>query len=142
MNVISSFDYDSLIDDLLFNEEHLAENCYNEGTEKSSKNSYQQGFQLGFKKGHDIGLEIGFYKGILTAIKKLQISKIIQLTDKQLDDLQKLSFLIEIFPQINDINVNIIEQFNKIKGLYKKFCYNLKTKDLDKNVFIYLKWTN
>lgn len=141
MNINSSSDYDSLIDDLLFNEEHLAENCFIEGTEKSSENSYQHGFQLGFKKGYDIGLELGFYKGILTAINKIQNSKNIELTDKELDDLQKLSFLIETFPQINDTNVNIVEQFNKIKGLYKKFCFNLKAKDIDKKVFIYFKWT-
>lgn len=137
MNANKSFDYDNIIDELLLSENYTAEKYYIEGTEKSSKNAYKEGFTIGFQKGCDIGLEIGFYAGILIGIKKLLKSKIIILSDKELNILQKLSNLIELFPQINDKNVDIIEQYNELKGLYKKFCFNLKIKDLDKRVLIF-----
>lgn len=137
MNVDTSFDYDFIIDGILLSEKHTAEIHYIEGTEKSSENSYKQGFQIGYQKGYNIGLEIGFYAGILNALQKLQHLKIIILTDKELDVFQNLSNIIKSFPQINDTNINIINQYNKIKGLYKKFCFNLKIKNLDKRVLIY-----
>lgn len=137
-----SLDYDSNIDDLLLSENRTAENNYIEGIKKSSENSYQQAFQIGHRKGLNIGFEIGFYTGIVIAIKKLQDSKIIILSDKENFILQKLSNLIELFPKINDKNVNITDQYNKIIGLYKQFYINLKIKDLDKSVFIFSKWNN
>jgi len=142
MNANTSIDYDSIIEDILFSEKRTAEKNYIEGTKKSDENSYHQGFQSGYKKGHDIGLEIGFYYGVLIAINKLQKSKIIILSDKQLNILLKLSNLIETFPQINDKNLNIIEKYNKIKGLYKQFCFNLKIKNLDKSILNFSKWSN
>jgi len=142
MNANKSFDYDNIIDELLMSENHTAEKFYIEGTENSSKNAYKEGFTIGFQKGCDIGLEIGFYAGILIGLKKLLKSKIIILSDKELNILQKLSNLIELFPQINDKNVDIIEQYNELKGLYKKFCFNLKIKNLDKRVLNFSKWNN
>jgi len=142
MNANTSFDYDNIIDELLMSENYTAEKYYIQGTEKSSKNAYKEGFTIGFQKGCDIGLEIGFYAGILIGIEKLLKSKIIILSDKELNILQKLSNLIELFPQTNDKNVDIIEQYNELKGLYKKFCFNLKIKDLDKRVLNFSKWNN
>lgn len=135
MNIETNIDYDSFIDDILSCEERTAETKFIEGTEKSSKNSYEDGFQIGYQKGYSIGLEIGFYDGILTALRNLQESKIILLSDKEHNTLLKLLHLSESFPQINDKNVNIIDQYNEIKGLYKKFCFNLKIKHLDKTIF-------
>lgn len=142
MNSNTSFDYDSIIDDLLLSESRTAENHYIKGTKKSSENSYQQGFQIGYQKGSDIGLEIGFYAGTIIAIEKLQKLNIIILSDKEIYILQKLSKCIDIFPNINDKDVNITDQYNKIKGLYKQFCFNLKIKDLDKSIFNFSKWNN
>lgn len=142
MNANTSFDYDNIIDELLMSENYTAKKYYIEGIENSSKNAYKEGFTIGFQKGYDIGLEIGFYAGILIGIKKLLKSKIIILSDKDLNILQKLSNLIEFFPQINDKNVDIIDQYNELKGLYKKFCFNLKIKDLDKRVLNFSKWNN
>lgn len=142
MNNNTSFDYDSIINDLLLSENRTAKNNYIEGIKKSSENSYQQGFQIGHRKGLDIGLEIGFYAGVIVAINKLQSSKIIILSKKELYILQKLSNLIEIFPKINDKNINITDQYNKINGLYKQFYINLKIKNLDKSVFNFSKWNN
>lgn len=142
MNVNISFNYDSVIDDILLSENHTAEKNYIEGTEKASENSYRQGFEIGFKKGYDIGLEIGFYNGILIAINKLQKLKIIILSDRELYILQKLLKLIEAFPHSNDKNINIVDKYNEVKGLYKKFCFNLKIKDLNKSVLNFSKWSN
>jgi len=142
MNVSSSFDYDNKIDELLMSENYTAEKYYIEGTENSSKNAYKEGFSIGYQKGYDIGLEIGFYAGILIAIKKLLQSKIIILSEKELNILQKLLDLIELFPQINDKNLDIIDQYNELKGLYKKFCFNLKIKNLDKRILNFSKWNN
>lgn len=142
MSVQTSLDYDSIIDDILLSEKHTAKKNFTKGTEKSFENSYQQGFQIGYQKGHDIGLEIGFYSGIITAIEKLQQSQIIIFSDKELNVLLKLSSSIKNFPQTNDKNENIIAQYNEIKGLYKKFCINLKFKDLDKSVFNFSQWNN
>lgn len=142
MSVHSSLDYDSMIDDILLSEKRTAIKNFTEGTEKSFENSFQQGFQIGYQKGHDIGLEIGFYSGIIIAIEKLQQSQIIILSDKELNILHKLSSLIKTFPLTNDKTLNIITQYNEIKGLYKKFCVNLKIKDFDKSVFIFSQWNN
>jgi len=142
MNASTRFDYDSKIDELLMSENYTAERYYIEGTENSSKNAYKEGFSIGYQKGCDIGLEIGFYAGILIAIKKLLQSKIIILSEKELNILQKLLDLIELFPQINDKNIDIIDQYNKLKGLYKKFCFNLKIKNLDKRILNFSKWNN
>lgn len=142
MNASTSFDYDNKIDELLMSENYTAEKYYIEGTENSSKNAYKEGFSIGYQKGCDIGLEIGFYAGILFAIKKLLQSKIIILSEKELNILQKLLDLIELFPQINDKNLDIIHQYNELKGLYKKFCFNLKIKNLDKRIFNFSKWNN
>lgn len=142
MNTNTSFDYDNIIDELLMSENYTAEKYYIEGTENSSKNAYKEGFTIGYQKGCDIGLEIGFYAGILIGIKKLLQSKIIILSEKELNILQKLSNLIELFPQINDKNVDIINQYNELKGLYKKFCFNLKIKNLDKRILNFSKWNN
>lgn len=142
MNGNTSLDYDNIIDEILMSEEYTAEKYYIEGIEKSSENAYKEGFTIGHQKGYDIGLEIGFYAGILVGIKKLYQSKIIILSEKELNILQKLSNFIEIFPQINDKNVNIIDQYNELKGLYKKFCFNLKIKNLDKSVLNFSKWNN
>lgn len=142
MNVNISVDYDSVIDDILLSENHTAEKNYFEGTEKASENSYQQGFEIGFKKAYDIGLEIGFYDGILIAINKLQKLKIIILSDREHNILQKLLNLIEAFPHSNDTNVNIVDKYNEVKGLYRKFCINFKIKDLDKSVLNFSKWSN
>lgn len=140
MNV--SFDYDSVINDILLSENHTAQKNYIEGTEKASENFYQQGFEIGFKKGYDIGLEIGFIDGILIAINKLQKLKIIILSDRELNILQKLLNLIETFPHNNDKNINIVDKYNEVKGMYKKFCFNFKIKDLDKSVLNFSKWNN
>ncbi|XP_025190248.1 protein ORAOV1 homolog [Melanaphis sacchari] len=140
MNDNTSFDYDNIIDEILMTEKHTAKKYYIEGIEKSSENAYNDGFTIGYQKGYDIGLEIGFYAGILVGIKKLHKSKIIILTEKELNILQKLSNFIEIFPQIND--KNIIDQYNELKGLYKKFCFNLKIKNLDKRILNFSKWSN
>lgn len=142
MNGNTSLDYDNIIDEILMSEEYTAEKYYIEGTEKSSENAYKEGFTIGHQKGYDIGLEIGFYAGILVGIKKLYQSKIIILSEKELHILQKLSNFIELFPQINDKNVNIIDQYNELKGLYKKFCFNLKIKNFDKRVLNFSKWNN
>jgi len=142
MNINTNVDYDSIIDHILLSENRTAEKNYIEGTEKSSENSNHEGFQAGYQKGYDIGVEIGFYNGILTALQKLQKAKIIVLSDRELNNLQKLSNLIGLFPQINNKNINIVDQHNEIKGLYKKFCINLKIKDLDKTLFHFSKWNN
>lgn len=142
MNYSTNFDYDSIIDNILLTEKHFAEKHYIEGTEKSAENSYQEGFQTGYKKGYDVGLEIGFYAGILLAINKLHISKKIELTDKDLNTIKKITHCIEIFPQINEKNIDIIDQYNNLKGLFKKFCFNLKIKDLDKSILNFSKWNN
>ncbi|XP_025415203.1 oral cancer-overexpressed protein 1 [Sipha flava] len=142
MSVCTNLDYDSIIDDILLSEKRIAKKNYTEGIEKSFENSYQQGFQIGYQKGHDIGLEIGFYSGILIAIDKLYQSQIIIFSAKELHVLQKLSGLIKAFPEINDKNINIITQYNEIKGLYKKFCFNLKIKDIDKSIFNFSQWNN
>jgi len=142
MNVNTCFDYDSIIEDILLCEKHTADKNYIEGTKKADENSYQQGFESGYQKGHNIGLEIGFYDGILIAINKLQNLNIIILSDKELNILLKLLNLIKIFPQINDKNINILDEYIKIKGLYKQFCVNLKIKDLDKSIFNFSKWNN
>lgn len=142
MSTNTSFDYDNIIDEILLSEKYTAEKYYSEGTERSSKNSYEEGFQIGFQKGCDIGLEIGFYAGILVGITKLHKSNIIILSEKELNILQKLSNFIELFPQINDKNINIIDQYNEIKGLYKKFCFNLKIKNIDKRILNFSKWNN
>lgn len=137
MNVDASYDYDFIIDGILLSENCTAEKNYIEGIEKSSENSYQQGFQIGYQKGCDIGLEIGFYAGVLIALQKLQNLKIITLTDKELDVFEKLLNIIKFFPRINDTNINTITQYNEIKGLYKKLCFNLKIKNFDKRVLIF-----
>lgn len=142
MNANTSVDYDNIIDKILLSEKYIAEKYYIEGTEESSKNAYNEGFKIGYQKGCDIGLEIGFYSGILIGIKKLHKSKIIILSEKELNILQKLSNLIELFPEINDKNVNFIDQYNEIKGLYKKFCFNLKIKNFDKKILYFSKWNN
>lgn len=142
MNGNTSFDYDSIIEDILLSEKRIAEKNYIEGTQKLCATSHQEGFQSGYQKGHDIGLEIGFFNGILIAINKLQKSKIIILSDKELNILLKLLYLIETFPQTNDKSINIIDKYNKIKGLYKQFCFNLKIKDLDKSILNFSKWSN
>lgn len=142
MNVGANIDYDYIINNILLSEDHVAKQNFIKGTEKSFESSYQQGFQVGYQKGYNIGLEIGFYDGILTAIIKLQKSKIITLSDRELSIAQKLLNLIQLFPQINVTNVDVVDQYNKIKGLYKKFCFNLKVKDLDKSVLHFSKWSN
>lgn len=142
MNINQNLDYDSIIDDILLSEKHIAEKIYLQGIKKSTENSSLQGFQIGYQKGCDIGLEIGFYAGILIGIQKLQNSKIILLSEKEFHILHKLLNLIEEFPQINDKNVCIVNKYNEIKGLYKKFCFNLKVKDLDKSVLNFTKWSN
>lgn len=142
MSVCTNLDYDSIIDDILLSENHIAKKNYTKGIEKSFENSYQEGFQIGYQKGRSIGLEIGFYSGIIIAIEKLQQSQIIIFSAKELHVLQKLSSLIKAFPEINDKNINIITQYNEIKGLYKKFCSNLKIKDIDKNIFNFSLWNN
>lgn len=142
MNINQNLDYDSIIDDILLSEKRIAKNTYLQGIEKSFENSSLQGFQIGYQKGCDIGLEIGFYAGVLIGIQKLQNLKIILLSEKEFLILHKLSNLIEEFPQINDKNVCIINKYNEIKGLYKKFCFNLKVKNLDKSVLNFTKWNN
>lgn len=142
MNANTNFDYDNIIDKLLMSENYTAEKYFIKGTENSSKNAYKEGFTIGYQKGCDIGLEIGFYAGILIGIKTLLKSKIITLSEKELNNLQKLSNLIESFPQINDKNVNIIDQYNELKGFYKKFCFNLKIKNLEKGILNFSKWNN
>lgn len=142
MNNSTSEDYDCIIDDILLSEKRIAEKTYLQGLKKSSENSSLQGFQIGYQKGCDIGLEIGFYAGILTGIQKLQILKIVLLSEREFLILQKLLDLIKAFPQINDKNVCIIDKHNEIKGLYKKFCFNLKIRDLDKSVLNYSKWNS
>lgn len=142
MNVDTCFDYDSVVDDILLSEKRTAEENYKKGTEKSTENSYLQGSEIGYRKGFDIGLEIGFYAGIINGIQKLQNSKIILLSDKEILILQKLSNFIKLFPDINDLNVNILNQYNEIKGLYKKFCFNLKINNFDKSVLNFSKWNN
>lgn len=137
-----SVDYNSSVDDILLSEKHTARKHFIEGTEKSSENSYNQGFQIGYQRGYDIGLEIGFYDGVSTAINKLLKSKIIILSDREFNNLQRLLNLIELFPQKNDTNVDIFDQYNEIKGLYKKFCFNLKINNLDKSVLNFSKWNN
>jgi hypothetical protein len=142
MNDNTCFDYDNIIDEILMSEKYTAEKYYIQGTEKSSKNAYKEGFTIGYQKGYDIGLEIGFYAGILVGIEKLYKSKIIILSEKELNILQKLSNFIETFPQINDKNINIIDQYNELKCLYKKFCFNLKINNLDKRILNFSKWNN
>lgn len=142
MNDNTDLDYDSIINDLLFTENRLAKKIFKKGVEKSSENSRQEGFHLGYSKGYDIGLEIGFYAGIVLTVKKLHNNKTIILTEKELHILQKLSTCIEVFPQVNDKNTNIVDQYNVIKGLYKKFCFNLKVKNLDKSILNFSKWNS
>lgn len=137
-----NIDYNSSVDDILLSEKHTAGKHFVEGTVKSSENSYNQGFQIGYQKGYDIGLEIGFYEGVSSAINKLHKSKNIILSDRELSTLQKLLNLIELFPRKNDINVDVINQYNEIKGLYRKFCFNLKVNNIDKSVLNFSKWNN
>lgn len=116
-------DINDVFDDILFVEERVIEKGYKEGFNDALSQENTEAYHLGFHRGAEIGAEIGYYKGIVEFFLndgETQEQKII-------DSLLLLNMQIKDFPKCNCENVDIVDNFSKIRAQFKKLCALLRS---------------
>ena len=125
-----SLDPDDIFNKVLFMENSLLTDGYNEGFISGKSQGKKEGYELGVKQGREIGKEIGFYVGFIAACKILvtheqdeatKVSKVIEQLDKILS---KFSFDNAADTQLDD---RISEIRNKFKVLMSRIKMPIKS---------------
>ena len=125
-----SFDPDDIFNKVLFMENSLLTDGYNEGFISGKFQGKKEGYELGVKQGREIGKEIGFYVGFIAACKILvtheqdearKVSKVIEQLDKILS---KFSFDNAADTQLDD---RMSEIRNKFKVLMSRIKMPIKS---------------
>lgn len=120
-------DINDVFDDLLFVEERLIEEGYQEGFNVSSTQENTEAYHLGYHRGAEFGAEIGYYKQIVEYF--LNLDSVAH--DKKLHEkIEALNLSLENFPKTNVENVDIFGVFSRIRAQFKKICVVLKSNHL------------
>ncbi|XKL59596.1 hypothetical protein PGB90_000612 [Kerria lacca] len=119
-------DINTVFNTILFNEEFIIEEAFADGIKKGIEEGKEEGYHLGFHKGIEVGVEVGYYKGIVKTLSKLYEKNEISLNDKILNTLKKLNHLLQIYPQFNCPNTDIIQLLLQIKSYFRQLCSLLK----------------
>lgn len=113
-------DINDIFDDIVFTEENLVQQGYEEGYAVGRTEGNTEGYHLGYHRGAELGAEIGYYLGIVEAFGKINS------TEKITKVLNNLREMLVSFPKNNDENVDIFDRANNIRAQFKKACAMLK----------------
>lgn len=119
-------DINDIFEDILFAEENIVEESFQDGFQAGIKQENVEAYHLGYHRGAEIGAELGYYSSFIeyyqNSIKERSVDK----PEKVLKTLVTLQALIGNFPQDNDENTDLKESLNEIRVKFKLFCSLLK----------------
>lgn len=113
-------DINDIFDDIILSEERLVEKGYQEGFAEGCQQGNADSYRLGFAQGLQLGEELAEIYGLVVALQ-LQTNH----TAKVKHCMEQLKLLIDIFPQENDPETDIIGLVEQIRNLYKRLRVSL-----------------
>ncbi|KAJ9584027.1 hypothetical protein L9F63_021631 [Diploptera punctata] len=116
-------DVNDAFDSIVLSEEHICKEGFDEGYKKGVVDGKIEGYHLGYHRGAEIGAELGYYKGVAEA---LLFKRKIDLSNKIIDALEKVIYLVNQMPDTNTDEFDILSHYNNIKVSFKKACALLK----------------
>ncbi|CAH2041703.1 unnamed protein product, partial [Iphiclides podalirius] len=116
-------DFNDALEEIFLSENTLRNESYKEGYRAGCDAGSPEGYHLGYHRGAEIGREIGYYFGIVTNHLDNNNKSDVQLSDKVVQQLEKVQKLIEDFPRTNseqhdilallETNCHMVEFFNE-----------------------------
>lgn len=107
-------DFNDLLENIVFAEENIAQESYQEGLEVGRTRGEQEGYELGYEQGVQLGEELGEIYGIVVAQQQQKHTERVQRA------LQQLRTSIDQFPRDNNPEVDIIGMVENIRNQYKR----------------------
>lgn len=124
--VSNTIEINDIFDAIACSEDHIVQEAFEKGVNKGIEEAKADGYHVGFHKGVEVGGEIGYYEGIVDTVLTLYQNKEIDLSDKVLSILNKLTQLLQSFPHFNCPETDIIKVKEEIKTNFKQFCSLMK----------------
>ncbi|XP_030764904.1 protein LTO1 homolog isoform X2 [Sitophilus oryzae] len=115
-----------VFDDILFSEERVITESYTRGYSLGSAEDTIEGYHLGYHKGAEVGSELGYYEAFCEHYLKESTDG--NISKKAVKNLEALQKSLNEFPHSNSDTIDLFALIEKIRGLYKKICIQLKIK--------------
>lgn len=121
---VREVDINDAFDEIVFSEQRLSTEAFEEGYKKGTADGLKEGFHLGYHRGAELGLEVGFYRGVLSAISDdLQSST---LPPRIATVAQKLLLALDSIPDENKTDCDILQVVENARACFKQLMSLLK----------------
>ncbi|KAK9874677.1 hypothetical protein WA026_005497 [Henosepilachna vigintioctopunctata] len=119
-------DINDIFDDILFSEEKISQQGFEEGYRVGATQENTEAYHLGYHRGAEIGAELGFYYSFINHYIETHQSERAQISDKLSKTISSLKDSIEKFPHNNDENTDLKDSLSNIRVKFKLVCSLLK----------------
>ncbi|XP_032518237.2 protein LTO1 homolog [Danaus plexippus] len=117
-------DFNDALDSIVLSENSLCKESYDEGYKSGYEAGNPEGYHLGYHRGAELGRELGYYFGVVT--NHIENKESLFISEKVLKQLEKVRDLINLFPQTNSEDHDILNLAENIRAQYKRACALLR----------------
>ncbi|OWR50502.1 hypothetical protein KGM_210010 [Danaus plexippus plexippus] len=117
-------DFNDALDSIVLSENSLCKESYDEGYKSGYEAGNPEGYHLGYHRGAELGRELGYYFGVVT--NHIENKESLFISEKVLKQLEKVRDLINLFPQTNSEDHDLLNLAENIRAQYKRACALLR----------------